>query len=151
MFGDKKTLFDEALERNTQVIATNALARFEAEPDIMKAVDAFIDASIVLRDKRRRWYLACAAAAGGERLSAVTDAVSHRFEAEAIAGRLRGSVSSRGRALMLVDLMQGMAVRARSGASKEATSRKFAMLSGPHCRLNFEWFCSRDSGVHRRV
>jgi len=129
-FGDKAALFLRALQRYSRTQAAGALAAFEAEPDITRAVAAFCKVAIttITSDGRAGCLLACTAATSKgsaadvrdllvKRQATVVNRMTNRFEHEMAAGRLSPSVPARTRAQFLIDLMQGMALRASTGAA----------------------------------
>ena len=130
VFGDKAALFLKALHRYSQTHAASALAAFEAEPDITHAVRAFCETAVanLTIDGRAGCLLACTAAGpvgstSGMRdfltrgQAAVVERVTRRFARETKARRLSAAIPAKRRARLLVDLMQGLALRARVGAS----------------------------------
>ena len=128
-FGDKASLFLQSLRRYGQTDGAKALAAFHAEPDIAAAVAAFLEAAVHASTAEGRptgCLLACVASgqAGrsvevrkffGGALVSLAEALSARFEAETKAGRLSDAVSAEVRGRLLVDIVQGIAIRARAG------------------------------------
>ena len=130
VFGDKAALFLKALHRYGQTHASSALAAFEAEPNIARAVTAFCEAAVTTTtaNGRRGCMMACTAAGPAGNMAVVRDflaqgqataaeRLTRRFKQEMDAGHLSSVVPARARAQLLVDLMQGLALRARTGAA----------------------------------
>lgn len=134
-FGDKLSLYQQAIDSYTSNDACAPLVAFENEPDIQKAVRAFlgvvIDYATTQESGARGCFLAsCVATDAGEvegiqpRLKkAVNDTdrrLSRRFEAEKAKGSLPGDFPSMERARLMFDLRQGLVFRARSGCSPKS-------------------------------
>jgi AcrR family transcriptional regulator len=131
-FGDKSTLLLKAVERYALTYGAPRMAAFQAEPDIHKAVTAFCEATVhAASDEARGGCMMAAAALGqSERvaeirsyvargLTATADLFARRFEKEMKAGRLTRTPSARVRARLLVDLLQGLQLRAKVGIARE--------------------------------
>lgn len=132
-FGDKRALFLAAMDRYAGGIGSAAMAAFEAEPEIARAVERFLDVSLQGNTEPGRpagCLLACCAGTSAgtvegvaSRLAAVfagTEArLTGHFEAEVAGGRLAAIPSPQLRAARLVDMMTAQAVRARAGESRE--------------------------------
>jgi len=131
-FGDKPTLLVKAVERYAMTYIAPRMAAFEAEPDIRKAVAAFCEATVKsAADEACGGCMMAAATLGhSERvdeirkraasgLSASAEIFAKRFEKEMRAGRLTRTPSAKVRGRALVDLMQGLQLRARAGVSRE--------------------------------
>jgi AcrR family transcriptional regulator len=131
-FGDKPTLLLKAVERYAMTYIAPRMAAFQAEPDIHKAVTAFCEATVIAASNEARGGCMLAAAALGrsERvteirsyvangLTATADIFAKRFEKEMKAGRLSRTHSAKVRARSLVDLMQGVQLRAKAGIARE--------------------------------
>ncbi len=131
-FGDKPTLLLKAVERYAMTHGAPRMAAFQAEPDIHKAVTAFCEATVNATTGDARCGCMMAAAALGqservteirsyaaERLTATADIFAKRFEQEIKAGRLTRSTSAKVRGRALVDLLQGLQLRAKAGVARE--------------------------------
>jgi AcrR family transcriptional regulator len=130
-FGDKSTLLLRAVERYATYGAPR-MAAFQAEPDINKAVTAFCEATVNTATGDACGGCMMAAAALGQservteirsylaqRLTAAADVFAKRFEQEMKAGRLTRTSSANVRARVLVDLLQGLQLRAKAGIARE--------------------------------
>ena len=108
------------------------MAAFQAEPDIHKAVTAFCEATVntATGDARCGCMMAAAAMGQSERvteirsraakgLTAAADIFAKRFEQEMKAGRLTRTPSAKVRGRVLVDLLQGLQLRAKVGIARE--------------------------------
>jgi hypothetical protein len=108
------------------------MAAFQAEPDIHKAVTAFCEATVnATSDEAHGGCMMAAAALGqservteirtyaAQGLTATADIFAKRFEKEMRAGRLTRKPSAKARARALVDLMQGLQLRAKVGIARE--------------------------------
>lgn len=130
-FGDKSTLMLKAVERYAITYGVPRMAAFQAEPDIHKAVTAFCEATVnTTSDEARGCMMAAAALGQSERvteirtyvaqgLTATADIFAKRFEKEMKAGRLTRTPSAKVRGRALVDLMQGLQLRAKVGIARE--------------------------------
>ena len=131
-FGDKPTLLLRAVERYAETYAAPQMAAFQAEPDIHKAVTAFCEATVInaSNDARGGCMMAAAALGQSERVTEIRSYVAHgltataemfakRFEKEMRAGRLTRTPSARVRSRALVDMMQGLQLRAKVGIARE--------------------------------
>ena len=131
-FGDKSTLLLKAVERYAITYGAPIMAAFHAEPDIRKAVTGFCEATVNLASGEARGGCMMAAAALGqservteirsyvaEGLTATADIFAKRFEKEIKAGRLSRTPFAKVRGRALVDLMQGLQLRARAGIARE--------------------------------
>jgi AcrR family transcriptional regulator len=131
-FGDKSTLLLKAVERYALTYGAPKMAAFQGEPDIHKAVTAFCEATvnIATSDARGGCMMAAAALGQSERvaeirsylaqgLTAAADIFAKRFEQEIKAGRLTRAPSAKVRGRVLVDLLQGLQLRAKAGISRE--------------------------------
>ena len=130
-FGDKSTLLLRAVERYATYGAPR-MAAFQAEPDINKAVTAFCEATVNTATGDACGGCMMAAAALGQservteirsylaqRLTAAADVFAKRFEQEMKAGRLTRTPSAKVRGRLLVDLLQGLQLRAKTGIARE--------------------------------
>ena len=134
LFGDKSSLFLHAVRRYGETVGAGPLAAFHAQPDITDAVRALLEASVKAgtADKGPKGcLLACVAVVQAERspavreaiaegLSALADILEQRFEQAAMKGALPAVPPAKVRSRLLVDLMQGLLMRARAGASRDA-------------------------------
>ena len=131
-FGDKPTLLLKAVERYAMTYGAPKIAAFQAEPDIHKAVTAFCEAIVntATGDARGGCMMAAAALGQSERvteirsylaqgLAASADIFAKRFEKEMKAGHLTRTPSAKVRGRALVDLMQGLQLRAKAGIARE--------------------------------
>ena len=130
-FGDKSSLFLHALRRYGTVHGTRALAAFAEEPDIAKAVAAFLELTVQASTRPSRplgCLLACIAVGEAGRspevrafcaqaLTGLADLLARRFAQEIKAGHLPARTSAQVRAQLLVDAAQGIVLRARTGVS----------------------------------
>ncbi len=133
LFGDKPSLFLRALQRYGETVGAVPLAAFQAESNIADAVRALFEASITTGTPERGpkgCLMACVAIVQAERspeirvaitrgLAGLADILERRFEQEASNGVIPAAPSARVRSRLLVDLMQGLLLRARAGASRE--------------------------------
>ena len=131
-FGDKERLFLRALERYGAGIGAEPLAAFREAPTVRGATRAFLTASVANNTRPggpSGCLLACSAAGCAETLpaaraflaaalEAIEQTIAARFEAAA-GDELPADFPCRERARLLVDLMQGLALRARSGEARE--------------------------------
>ncbi len=131
-FGDKSTLLLRAVERYALTYGAPKVAAFQAEPDIHKAVTAFCEATVNTATGDARGGCMMAAAALGQservteirswtakRLTATADIFAKRFEQEMKAGRLTRTPSAKVRGRALVDMLQGLQIRAKAGIARE--------------------------------
>ena len=133
LFGDKSSLFLHALRRYGSIHGTKALAAFAAEPDVAKAVAAFLELTVRASTQEGRplgCLLACIAVGEAGRsaevrafcaqaLSGLVALLAERFEQETEAEHLSARTSARTRAQLLVDTAQGLVLRARTGVSRK--------------------------------
>ena len=131
-FGDKPTLLLKAVERYAVTYVAPRMAAFQAEPDIHKAVTAFCEATVNTATGDACGGCMMAAAAVGQservteirsylaqRLAAAADMFTKRFEQEIKAGHLTRTPSAKVRGRLLVDLLQGLQLRAKTGIARE--------------------------------
>lgn len=131
-FGDKSTLLLRAVERYALIYGAPRMAAFLAEPDIRKAVSTFCEDTVnaATGDTRNGCMLAAAALGHSDRvieirtwladaLTTSADVFAKRFEQERTAGRLTCTPSARVRGRLLVDLLQGVQLRAKVGIPRE--------------------------------
>jgi AcrR family transcriptional regulator len=131
-FGDKSTLLLRAVERYAETYGAPMVKAFQAEPDIRKAVTAFCETTVATATRNRRTGCLMAAAALGQSeriaeirkycargLAASADVLTGRFREEIAAKRLSARISARVRGRVLIDMMQGILLRARVGVPRE--------------------------------
>ena len=131
-FGDKATLLLKAVERYANKYGAPMIEAFLAEPDINKAVMNFCEATIntATNEPRLGCMMAVAALGQSERvaeirafyargLTATAKILAERFEKEVRARRLSRRLSAKVRGRALVDLMQGMLLRAKAGVPRK--------------------------------
>ena len=131
-FGDKSTLLLRAVERYALIYGAPKMAAFQAEPDIHKAVTTFCEATVhtATGDARSGCMLAAAALGHSERVTEIRSWLANgfaanaalfakRFEQEIKAGRLARKPSAKVRSHLLVDLLQGVQLRAKVGVTRE--------------------------------
>ena len=131
-FGDKPTLLLRAVERYAITYGAPLLAAFQAEPDIHKAVTAFFEAAVntATGEARGGCMLAAAALGQSERVAEIrsflakgvtasADVFAQRFEREMKAGNLTSTPSARARGRAIIDLIQGLRLRAKAGITRE--------------------------------
>ena len=129
-FGDKADLFDAALVRYAKTIGSVPLVAFEEEPEIYKAVHIFLSASArgnTHVDYPRGCLIVCCATSTAETAPKVRERLEHlylelqkrlikRLDVET---GLSAQISSLQRAVMMIDLATGQAIRARFGWTEE--------------------------------
>ena len=131
-FGDKSTLLLKAVQRYALTYGAPIMAAFQAEPDIHKAVTALCEATVNIASGEARGGCMMAAAALGQServaeirsyvakgLTATADVFAKRFEKEMKAARLTRTPAAKVRARLLVDLLQGLQLRAKVGIARE--------------------------------
>jgi AcrR family transcriptional regulator len=131
-FGDKATLLLKAVERYAKNYGAPMIEAFLAEPDINKAVMNFCEATIntATNEPRLGCMMACAALGQSERvgeirsffvqgLSASANIFAERFKKEMRARRLSRKLPAKVRGRALVDLMQGILLRAKAGVPRK--------------------------------
>ena len=133
MFTDKETLFSETLDSYIQGIGREPVEAFDAEDDIETGVEAFLRTSIANNTSGVHppgcLVGSCAGMSAVDmphvaaKIRAVFDGtrehLAARFAAEVASRSLPAEPSPSWRASMMVDLMNGYAVRARAGESRE--------------------------------
>lgn len=134
LWGDKASLFDAVLNRYIATVGAAPMAAFDAEADIHTAVTAFLrtsaEGNTALGQPAGCLIGCCATTAAGsdpnvrgkvaDILSATTNRLADRFSYEIEAGVLKGNPTAAERATLMVDLMNGQAVRARAGMERKA-------------------------------
>ena len=132
LFGDKSSLFLRALKRYGETIGAAPLAAFNAQPDIADAVRALLEASVKAGTPEggpKGCLMACVAVVQAEHspeiraaitrgLAGLAEMLERRFEDEANNGAIPATPSARARSRLVVDLMQGLLLRARAGVSR---------------------------------
>jgi AcrR family transcriptional regulator len=130
-FGDKSTLLLKAVEHYAITYGAPLLAAFQTEPDIRKAVTAFCEAAVDTATGEARGCMMVAAALGqservaeirsflAKSLTASADVFAQRFEREMKAGNLTRAPSARVRSRALIDLIQGLRLRAKAGIARD--------------------------------
>lgn len=131
-FGDKATLLVKAVERYAEKYGDPMVKMFLSEPDIQVAVMKFCEATVktATEGPGLGCMMASAAFSQSERvteiraflaeaLSASASVFAERFQLEMDADRLSGKFPAKVRARALVDLMQGVLLRAKLGVSRQ--------------------------------
>ena len=131
-FGDKSTLLLRAVQRYTETYGAPMMQAFLAETDIRKAVTAFCETTVATATGNPRTGCLMAAAALGQServaeirrhcargLAASADLLAQRFQKEIAAKRLSARISAKVRGRVLIDMMQGIMLRARAGVPRE--------------------------------
>jgi len=131
-FGDKPTLLLKAVHRYAESYGAPMMQSFLAEPDIHEAVAAFCRATIVNSTGEGRAGCMMAAAVLGQSarvseirsyaahgLAASSDALTGRFEKEIQEGRLSAKIPAKVRGRAMIDLMQGLLLRAKAGTPRQ--------------------------------
>ena len=136
-FGDKHRLFLKAIDRYANDEECLPLLAFEAEPDIKKAVIAFMQASINYATQAgsvpQGCFMSSCVAASVETVEGAKEMLkqsiddtdnrlARRFDAEVSRGKLPNDFPALERARLMFDLRQGMVLRARAGISKQSLS-----------------------------
>ena len=130
LFGGKSSIFLHALRRYGETVGSAPLAAFMDRSNIVDAVGALLEqtieaattegrasgclmASVAMAQAGRSEEIRSAVAHG---LAALTGLLTERFREEMSKGHLSASMSAETRSGLLVDLMQGLMLRARAGA-----------------------------------
>lgn len=131
-FGDKAALYAKTIDAYVENDACAPLVAFEQEPDINKAVHAFLNAVVEYATNQpggnRGCYLSSCVATNAQEMDGISDQLqrairetdarlAERFAAEMAAGKLTGTATPMERAQMMFDLRQGVVFRARAGIS----------------------------------
>ena len=133
LFGDKSSLLLHALRRYGETVGAGPLSAFNAQSDITDAVRALLEASVkagTADEGPKGCLLACVAVVQAERSPAVREAIANglaalvhileqRFEQAVTDGGLSATPSAKVRSRLLVDLLQGLLMRARVGVSRK--------------------------------
>ena len=131
-FGDKPTLLLKAVERYAEMFGAPMMAAFLAEQDIRKAVLGFCVATVetATGEARSGCMMAAAVLGQSERVAEIRSYVAHgfstsasmiekRFTQEMRSGHLPRTWTDRLRAHALIDLMQGLLLRAKAGVPRD--------------------------------
>lgn len=132
LFGDKSSLFLHALQRYGETVGAAPLTVFNAQPDVADAVRSLLEETVEAATTEGRasgCLMACVASAQAGRseevrsavahgLAALTEVLARRFDRDTKNGRLSACPTAETRSRMLVDLLQGLVLRARAGASR---------------------------------
>ena len=132
LFGDKSSIFLHALRRYGETIGAAPIAAFNGQPDLADAVAALLEETVKIATTQGRasgCLMACVAISEAGRseevrlavaqgLGTLSDVLAARFDQEITTGRVSSSTSAETRSRMLVDLMQGLMLRARAGTSR---------------------------------
>lgn len=133
LFGDKASLFLRALQRYGETVGAAPLAAFQSEPHIVDAVQALLEGSVIAGTSEtgpKGCLMACVAvvqaahspeirAAITRGLTGLAEMLERRFEQGASNGALPAIPSARARSRLVVDLMQGLLLRARAGVPRD--------------------------------
>ena len=131
MFGDKQSLFLKAMRRYGET-RESELKKFQATSDIVEAVHCFLETNVnatTTTGQPTGCLMACVASGlAGESADVrsfyaraqiqLAKSLSERFEVEIEAGRLTRVPSARARGRILLDMVQGLALRARAGVPR---------------------------------
>lgn len=135
VFGDKKGLYIQAIERYMTDDSCAPLVAFESEDDIEKAIQAFMEAALNYATEHPSGKLGCFMAncvstnAGSvdgvqdllkEAILSTDIRLAERFDTEKAKGRLPDNFPSMERARLMFDLRQGHVLRARAGINRKA-------------------------------
>jgi AcrR family transcriptional regulator len=131
-FGDKPTLLLKVVERYAQGYGASMIEASLAEPGIRKAVMGFCEATVntATNEQRIGCLMASAALGQSERVAEIrsyfaqgltvsAQIFAERFEKEIRAKRLSGKIPAHVRGRALVDLMQGLLLRAKAGVPRK--------------------------------
>ena len=132
LFGDKASIFLHALKRYGETVGTAPLVAFNQQPDVTDAVTALLEETIkaaTMPGRASGCLMACVATAEAGRSTEVRSAVAQgfgiltemfatRFSQEMHRGHLSNSISAEARSRLLLDLMQGLMLRARAGTPR---------------------------------
>jgi len=134
VFGDKQSLYLEAIECYISNDACEPLVAFETEPDIRKAVEMFMAAVVNYATENDSGALGCFLSSCVSTTAGVIDGVekmlqkatvetdarlARRFDLEKARGSLPENFPSLERARLMFDLRQGYVFRARAGVDAE--------------------------------
>lgn len=149
-FGDKRELYLKTIDRYADVDGCAPVVAFEAEPDIEKAVQGFLEAVITYAtaddDGAKGCFLASSVSANIDEVEGVKERVEKaiedtdrrlaaRFDREKKKGTLPDSFPSMERARLLYDIRQGYMFRGRAGWSvmtlKQDLDHRVRMILAP--------------------
>jgi len=147
-FGDKRALFAQVLRRYGETIGSEPARAFVAAQDIRDAVAAFLTVAVENNTRENLppgCLIACCAATAAvtqddtgaflrDVLAGARAVLAERFDAAVAAGELSPGTSSIVRATLLIDLMQGMALRARAGEQRQALLYDVEAFTACVCR-----------------
>ena len=135
VFGDKKGLYFQAIQRYMDKVSCAPMNAFESETDIEKAVRAFMKAALDNATEQPAGRQGCfmsncvstsvETVEGSQKLlqeaiHSADNRLALRFDAEKEKGHLPEEFPSMERAQLMFDLRQGFVLRARAGISKQA-------------------------------
>ena len=134
VFGDKHGLYIQAIERYMNDDGCAPMVAFDSEPDIKKAVRAFMEAALSYATQQPEGREGCfmancvstnAGTVEGARellqksILSTDSRLAERFEAEKQKGSLPDNFPSLERARIMLDLRQGHVLRARASISRD--------------------------------
>jgi len=134
VFGDKHALYLASIDNYTKNHPTSPLVIFENEPNIEKAIRAFMKAALDSATQNEYGTLGCFLSSSVATTAGVVDGVQEklkaaiieadarlvrRFELEKQNGVLSSSFPSEERARLMFDLRQGYTFRARAGIKSD--------------------------------
>ena len=135
VFGDKKGLYIQTIQRYMNNDSCAPMDAFESEADMEKAVRAFMKAALDNATQQPSGRLGCfmtncvSTSVGTvegsqellrEAIQSADNKLAARFDAEKEKGNLPETFPSMERARLMFDLRQGHVLRARAGISREA-------------------------------
>jgi len=138
VFGDKHALYLASIDNYTKNNPRSPLVIFESEPDIAKAIAAFMKAALDTATKNEFGTLGCFLSSSVATTSGVVEGVQeklntaileadsrliNRFEFEKKKGILPKGFPSEERARLMFDLRQGYTFRARAGFNSESMEK----------------------------
>lgn len=141
-FGDKRTLFLQALDRYGTEIGNKPMEALCAEQDIKRAVTRFFEISLKNQTRKGDCAQGCMLATCGsataetlpEARQKLMDALEmsqalleQRFASEVELGNLPADFPVKERAILMLDLMQSQGYRARAGASTRSLASQISM------------------------
>lgn len=150
-FGDKNALFRKAVDHYGTTIGGRAVESFLAEPNIQKAVAAYFEAALEGQCRPGECARGCLIAGisgmAADKLpelraqltefsTTTHQKIVDRFEAEIAQQNLPAGPNAKFRAILMADLMQAQAFRARNGETKhnlhqQITMRVQAVINAP--------------------
>ena len=135
VFGDKRKLYLEAINKYATSDACAPLVAFENEKNITLAVEAFLRASVIYATNHSSGVMGCflstcvSASAGSvdgtkdmllAAINSTDERLAARFEFEKKQGTLPKEFPSLQRARLMFDIRQGFVLRARAGIESES-------------------------------